>query len=250
MLRHIDPSRAGALALGGVSNAGNTCTSSVLLQELSSFPEIYEPLLHRHLPQGDARRQLQAHLAVCVQELKEGRSVTLYMTMELNRLLLGLGWLQEQLSFFHRYFYPLSALFSPLPSGSPYDLYQLVIPMMQDVEETKNRIVVLQKDSHETFQEAIRNAFPQIDPAPFCLWRVAKEYQEEAAFEDNFHLNGFTFTLKMVLSCQQKGSSNHVVAYRKMEDQWTLLDDSRVTAVHEPATTGVYMVLYEAVLNS
>lgn len=224
---------------------GNTCTSSVLLQELAAFSEIYEPLLQPDLQTGDAQRELLGHLAFCVQELKTGRSVTYNMVTELNRLLIRLGWLQEKLSLFHHYLYPLSSFFSSLPSGSPYDLSELVISFLQHRES----IVVLEKGSNESFQEAILNAFPKIDLAPHCLWRVAKEYQEEVPFEDSFSINGFTFSLKMVLSCQRKSSGNHVVAYRRLEDQWMLFDDNKVIAVHEPSTIGVYMVLYEAMLK-
>lgn len=229
---------------GRVANAGNTCTSSVLLQELSAFSEIYEPLLQPDLLTSEAQRELLLHLAFCVQELKSGRSVTYNMVTELNLLLIRLGWLKENLSLFHQYFYPLSAFFSPLPSGSPYDLSELALSMLKHIEG----VIVLEKGSNESFQEAILNAFPKIDLAPHCLWRVAKEYQEEVPFEDSFSMNGFTFTLKMVLSCQRKSSGNHVVAYRRLADQWMLLDDSKVIAVHAPSTIGVYMVLYEAML--
>lgn len=240
----VDHSTA-TFTLGGVKNVGNTCTSSVLLQEFCAFPEIYEPFLHAQLRQDvqesnehfEDRKRLQAHLAACVQELSAGRSVPYFMATQLSNQLLGLGWLKEDLSFFQKM---APSIFS-LPLASPDALYKFVVPMLQHGEETKTCIVLLDKDAGESFQNAIAKGLSQVAPDARCLWRVTKDFREETCFEESFSVGDFTFTLKMVMSFQDK----HVVAYRKMENGWILCNDERITAVHEPVMSGVYMVLYD-----
>lgn len=237
----------------GVQNASNTCTFSVLLQEFSSLPEYYEPFLNLASIQQDnesddlysLRQQLRAVFKACTDTLKQ-ETVKKELIQELAHLYFKLTPIDSTISRIQVFFNSYSSFFATLPQISPYKLYESFISFFPEISLWNHKIILLSKEASTSIPEVIANSQSIQDITSRILWRIAIDRNEQGAPEEHFAIGKRLFSLKLVLCCVEKARQLHVIAYRKMMQQWVLCDDDKLSIANNIPNEGIYTAVYDS----
>lgn len=258
--RHSSPSTSSPLLtrsvkIGGIENAGNTCTLSVLIQELAAEFDFYYPFFITSLEMGieesekdfALRKQLQVHLYRCVKDVCAGATVSRDNVIHLASLLQKLGWNKDPAPLWHRLLHKLApALFPTL--YSPHKLYDKIISLFSEAYDPEYQIILLNKDADSTitqlFERSLFNA--QSKSAPQTLWKVCVEQKSTTSLQEKFQVQQQLFSLKLVHACYDTPYGKHVVVYRKTEGCWISCNDAQITRVETLPPHDIYALIYES----
>ena len=219
--------------IGGVENAGYSCTFSVMLQEFAALPDTYlkSDLILRggenegHLEQ---RKELQRHLTYCVEKIRSGQTVTADEVYQLAERMQNLGWNKKLPNLLERI---LAQIFPWLFSVqlNPFHVYMGVMQHF----DAKGLIFLGNDAEKEASEYNLGDAVFRVSGPPATT-----------AFPPALKMNDKIFNPAVVHVHKAGAVSDHVVAYRRWGDGWVCCDDAKVRRVDQLPTQGVYTVLY------
>lgn len=229
---------------GGVENAGNSCTFSVVLQELAAMPECYDPLLFHSLQRrgGESaatfgeRTGLQQKLLGCLQQIRSGNTVSAGAERGLAASLRVLGWEGRLATPLQALLYRIMSHWFPLPQFDVHEVYERLMSLLID-EPGQIFIGRVEGGSVSAYlAERFRGMGPS---AP----RVVRVSVENCPLEEEFERGGFGFSLRVVHVSETTPSGHHVIVYEKVGEGWVYCNDRQVSKQALPASEA-YLLVY------
>lgn len=253
-----------SIKVGGIENAGNTCTFSTLLQEFAAEYNFYNVFFIAPLQIAKEetkehfglRKQLQEHLCLCVKEIRAGMTVKRESIIRLSNLLQKLGWNECSVSLWRIFLHKIAPTLFPIPLPSPYKLYDKVISLFSEAYDPSRQIVLLNKDSEVSFtqlfeqylktSESRKESNEHPNNITHTLWKVCVDPANNILPQEQFQIQEHRFTLKLVHAWYETPHGKHVVVYRKSEERWICCNDAQINELESLPSHQIYAVVYES----
>lgn len=236
------------VSIGGVENGGNTCTISVLLQEMAALPEYYDQFLFSPLKREPSesnaqfalRTKLQACFRDCISTIRKGELVKREAMHTITTTMVKLGWQKSTLPFWRKWLHVQAPHIFSLPLSYSYGLYEFVLQLYPEIRN----IALMARISESSYQQLFQNS-PFIESHAHLLCRVKEDRNKTITLEKTITVGKRRFTLEAIHVSLPTPRGIHAVIYRKTGDQWFLCNDTNVQAVENPPSKHISMLIYK-----